>query len=178
LARQAQAQNDKNHAPAAKVITNDDMPSTSGLSSVGLGDLSNPKSGSKQAAAPSAASPADELIKAESLLTTLESMDRPTLVKLVLQGADHDFPGRAQWEARMFAAKQVYVSHGREVIQKAKQLVAEAQSMQGNVKADDPRSKEIQSNLKDLMQDAVQTAATFKAVTMEGKDLASQSNSH
>jgi tetratricopeptide (TPR) repeat protein len=38
LARQAQAEKDKNRASAAKVMTNDNMPSSSGHASLGLGD--------------------------------------------------------------------------------------------------------------------------------------------
>ena len=39
------------------------------------------------------------------LLGQVESMDRATLVRSVLNGKDTDFPGRDKWEERLFAAK-------------------------------------------------------------------------
>jgi hypothetical protein len=179
LARQAQAEKEKKHASAARTITNDDMPSSSSIGSLGLGDMGSSKSGSKSGtAASTAASALEELDRAGLILTKLDSMDRATLAKFFLEDADHDFPGRANWERDLFAAKQVYVSRGREVIRESKQLMAEAQSMQGNPNPNDPRMKELQSRFKEIIQDSVRTGAAFQAVALEGKNLANQSSSH
>jgi hypothetical protein len=175
LARQAQK--DKTHSQSAKVITNDDLPSAPGLGSLDLGEISDSKSGSKPDAVASAAA-SKEMDRAESFLTKLDSLDRPTLVRVVLQGVDTDFPGRSKWEERLFAAKQVYVSHGRELLQKMKQLAATAQGMPGNLSPDDPAAQDLTNRLKEIAQDSTRTGAAYKAVVAEGRDLATKASSH
>jgi hypothetical protein len=175
LARQVQAQKDKNHTASAKVITNDDLPSSSGLASLGLGDMGGSKSGSKPGTVESAN---ESLDRVESFLSKLDSMDRPTLAKTILEGVDHDFPGRTHWEEKLFAAKGVYVSRLRQLIQSARQLKDSAQSLQGNTSPDDPRVKDLQNKLRLIIEDSVRTGATFQAVVLEGRDLATQSSSH
>jgi hypothetical protein len=177
LARQAQK--NKTHSQSARVITNDDLPSASGLDSLGLGEIGDSKSGSKPDAVASAAAVKEkELDRAESFLTKIDSMDRPTLVRIALQGVDSDFPGRGKWEERLFAAKQVYVSHGRELLQRVKQLAASAQGMQGNPSADDPRVQDLTNSLKEVVQDSTRMEAAYKAVVAEGRDLATRASSH
>jgi hypothetical protein len=175
LARQAQKDKDKAHTPAAKVLTNDDLPSASGLGSLGLGEVGSSKSSSKPG---TAAAASDDLYRVELALTKLDSLDRPTLVRVILQGVDSDFPGRSKWEERLFAAKQVYVSHGRELIQSVKQLAASAQGMQGNPSPDDPRVQNLKNRLKEIVQDSTRTEAAFEAVVLEGRNLATQASSH
>jgi hypothetical protein len=104
-------------------------------------------------------------------------MDRATLVRAVLEGVDSNFPGRSQWEQKMYAAKLVYVAQGRELIQKAKQLQASAQSLQGGKDPNDPRVKDLTNKLKELVRDGVRADAAFQALMLEGRDLASQSAS-
>jgi hypothetical protein len=181
LARQAQKDKDKDKAnkTAAKVLTNDDLPSgSSGDPSAlgpGLGEFSMPPAGSKPGANPS---PAQKLAMLEAFIGQVESMDRATLVGSVLKGNDADFPGRARWEDRLVAAKETYVVQFRELIQKAKQIVAGADSLKGTQDPNDPRVKEMSAKLQNLMRDAVQTSAALQAVVIEGRDLAAQPAAH
>jgi hypothetical protein len=89
LARQAQKDKDKEKAnkPAAKVLTNDDVSSNSGGGTAaiasGLGQLVRPPAESKAGADPS---PTEKLDQLESFLGQVESMDRATLFRSVLNG--------------------------------------------------------------------------------------------
>ena len=74
----------------------------------------------------------------------------------------------------MFAAKETYVTQGRELVQKARQIVASAESLKGNQDPSDPRVKEMSARLQTLICDAVRTDSAFQAVMMEGRDLAAQ----
>src|ERR1700704_1376613 len=103
-------QKEKGNASATKTITNDDIPSASVASSPGLGKASNSKIPAKPGAD---AAPSDELGRGESLVNKIDSMDRATLMKAILEGVDFNFPGRSQWEQKMYAAKLAYVSQGR-----------------------------------------------------------------
>jgi hypothetical protein len=123
LARQLQKE--KGNTPGTKTITNDDIPSASAPSSSAIGEVSNSRVPGKPG--PSA-NPSEELARIESMLSKIDSLDRATLAKAVLEGVDSNFPGRSQWEQKMYAAKLVYVAQGRELMQKAKQLQASAQT--------------------------------------------------
>jgi hypothetical protein len=173
LARQLQKE--KGNTPGTKTITNDDIPSASAPSSSAIGEVSNSRVPGKPG--PSA-NPSEELARIESMLSKIDSLDRATLAKAVLEGVDSNFPGRSQWEQKMYAAKLVYVAQGRELMQKAKQLQASAQSLQGGRDPNDPRVKDLTNRLKELVRDGVRADATFQAVILEGRDLASQSSSH
>jgi hypothetical protein len=173
LARQLQKE--KGNTPGTKTITNDDIPSASAPSSSAIGEVSNSRVPGKPG--PSA-NPSEELARIESMLSKIDSLDRATLAKAVLEGVDSNFPGRSQWEQKMYAAKLVYVAQGRELMQKAKQLQASAQSLQGGRDPNDPRVKDLTNSLKELVRDGVRADATFQAVILEGRDLASQSSSH
>jgi len=173
LARQLQKE--KGNTPGTKTITNDDIPSASAPSSSAIGEVSNSRVPGKPG--PSA-NPSEELARIESMLSKIDSLDRATLAKAVLEGVDSNFPGRSQWEQKMYAAKLVYVAQGRELMQKAKQLQASAQTLQGGRDPNDPRVKDLTNRLKELVRDGVRADATFQAVILEGRDLASQSSSH
>lgn len=182
LARQAQKDKDKDKATktAAKVFTNDDLPSSpggfSGTLGGSLGQIAQPPAGSKSG---ESLSPAEKLAKSEILLNYIESLDRGTLAHNVLGEKDIDFPGRAGWEQRLFAAKQAYVPQAREVIQKAKEIIASADSLKGVTQdPNDPRMKELGAKLEALIQEAVRTDSAFQAVMMEGRNLAAQSPAH
>lgn len=181
LARQAQKDKEKEKAnkPAAKVLTNEDLPSGSGGGTAalasGFGQLVRPPAGSKAGADPS---PMQKLDILESFLGQVESMDRATLVRSVLNGKDTDFPGRDKWEQRLFAARETYVAQCRELIQKARQIVATADSLKGSQDPNDPRAKEMNARLQSLMQDAVRTDAALQAVVIEGRDLSGQPSTH
>lgn len=169
VARQLRSQ--KNGTPPKTVITNDNLPSTSASGVLGLGepDLKpSPQSGGNDA-------PLDSLARWESFVNKIDSIDRPTMVKLALQGSTADFPGRGSWEDRLFAAKQAYVAQGRELTGKARQLASTAQALKSaQAKADDPRVKDLTDKLKALMQDATRSDAAFQALILEGRDLAHQ----
>ena len=173
LARQLQKE--KGNTPGTKTITNDDIPSASAPSSSAIGDVSNSRVPGKPG---TSANPSEELARIESMLSKIDSLDRATLAKAVLEGDDSNFPGRSQWEQKMYAAKLVYVAQGRELMQKAKQLQASAQTLQGGRDPNDPRVKDLTNRLKELVRDGVRADATFQAVILEGRDLASQSSSH
>jgi hypothetical protein len=175
LARQAQKDKDKDKAnkPAAKVLTNEDLPSSSGGVSAalggGLGQVAQPPAGSKSG---TALSPAEKLATMETFLNQVDSLDRATLVRNVLHGKDVDFPGRAKWEERLFAAKQAYVAQARDLVQKARQIIASAETLKGNQDPNDPRVREMSARLQALIREAVQTDSGLQAVMIEGRDLA------
>ena len=178
LARQAQKDKDKDKAskPAAKVITNDDVPSSAGGAAAAFG-----RSLAQGGASPAAAnlSPGEELAKLDTLVGVVESLDNATLVRNVLKDkASVNFPGRAQWEARLFAERQTYVSQMRALLQKARQIIDSAGSLKGIQDPNDPRVKEVAAKLQTLVRDAVQTDSGLQAVMIEGRDLASQPDAH
>lgn len=168
-----QAQKDKAGKAAVKVVTNDDLPSTS--SGDPLGQAARTSASGKPGAE---ATPSEQLEKLEALLNAVDSLDRTTLAKSVLQEKDVNFPGRAQWEQRLFTAKQTYVTQGRALIAKARQIADSADSLKDIKDPNDPRAKDMKGKLQDLMRDAVQTGAAFQAVIIEGRDLASQASEH
>ena len=171
LARQAQK--DKANKPPAKVITNDDMPSRSG----GIG--SAPGGGSGRVVQPGAAgnsgeiqSPGEGLERLQASVDHLDSLDRATLATDVLEGNSSDFPGRAKWEEKLFAAKQTFVSQTRVILQKARQLTASSESIKDAEDPNDSRVKTLAAKLDQLVQQAQQSSAAFQAVVTEGKNLA------
>jgi hypothetical protein len=130
------------------------------------------------AAAPSSTSALDQLEQMASLLDGLDSLDRATLAKNVLQGNDRDFPGRGEWEGRLFAAKQVFVAKEREIMTKATQLEASSKGAQDMQNPNDPGAKDLNKQLDQLMKDTEQSSAAFQALVAEGKELAGQSAAH
>jgi hypothetical protein len=196
VARQAQAQKDKdktkdkNNPPAKKVFTNDDFPSSSGSGSSstnpgaarvvlpGGQPAAQPGAPDKAAAAAPAANPADQLQRMASLLGQLDSLDRATLARNVLQGNEANFPGRSAWEEKLFAAKQLFVAQEREILTKANQFAAASNGIPDMQNSSDPRAKALSDQLDRLMQEAQQSSAAFQAVVAEGKDLAGQSAAH
>jgi hypothetical protein len=66
------------------------------------------------------------------------------------------------------------------MIQKAKEIIASADSLKGVAAQDpnDPRVKEMGVKLQVLIRDAVRTDSSFQAVMMEGRDLAAQAAAH
>jgi hypothetical protein len=172
LARQIRSQ--KNTTQPKTVITNDDLPSSASAGTIlGLEKPAADLTSSTKAGTDS--SPLASLSQWESVVKQIDSMDRATLLKLALHGANPDFPGHGNWENRLFTAKQTYVSQGLELIQRAKQLWASAQALKSaQANADDPRVKELGENLKGLVRESVRADAAFQAVILEGRDLAHQ----
>jgi hypothetical protein len=174
LARQVRSQ--KSTVPPRKVITNDDLPAASADTILGL-EKPVDLAGSAKPGADS--SPLASLSQWESVVKQIDSMDRATLLKLALHGANPDFPGHANWEERLFTAKQAYVSQGLDLIQRAKQLLASAQTLKSaQASVDDPRVKELDESLKGLVRESVRSDAAFEAVVLEGRDLAHQAPAH
>jgi uncharacterized protein with NRDE domain len=119
------------------------------------------------------------LTRWESVVKKIDSMDRATLVRLALQGANPNFPGSSAWEDRLFKAKRTYVSQGLDLTQRARQLLDSAQTLKNaQATADDPRVKDLAENLKELLRESVRADAAFQAVILEGRDLAHQELLH
>jgi hypothetical protein len=112
----------------------------------------------------------DGLDKAEAALNRLDPMDRATLAKTALNGNDVDFPGRSAWEEKLFAAKQLYVSRSRQLLQQMQVLMSSAQS--GGAQQD------LMSRAQTLQQLATQTESAFQSVITEGQNLAKQAKPH
>jgi len=174
-ARKAKEDRDKTAATPAKVFTDENFQS----GSTGKADLA-------QLASPSA-SPTERMVAArraiargEQLLDTLDPMNRTTQAELALQGQNNDFPGRRAWEEKLFAAKEHYVSHGRDLFRETKALLSnmEASTSSGKANPSDPRTTEISHRALQLMQDANKTDADFQAIVLEGQDLAKRSANH
>lgn len=199
VAKQAQKGRDKDKGkPAAKrVFTNDDFPSGSGAgtpsTSPGLaqpgqsgaqvaGQLGAPGELGASAAASLSSSPStlptDQLDQMAALLDQIGSLDRATLAKNVLQGDDTDFPGRGAWEEKLFAAKQLFVAHERDIISKATQLDASSIGGLDAQNPNDPHAKDLDNQLDQLVQETEQSSAAFQALANQGKELAGQSLSH
>jgi hypothetical protein len=164
LARQAQK--DKANKPQAKVITNEDMPSSFGG---GLGRVGQPGSTGKPG---EGLSPAESVERLQAVLDKLDTLDRAALVNNVLKGNNTNFPGRARWEEKMFAAKQTFVSQSREVLLQVRELMASAGGMKDVQDPNDPRAKAMAAKLMQLMQESQQASAKFQAMIEEGRDLA------
>jgi hypothetical protein len=176
IARQARKDNEKNSTKPKTVITNDDSPSSSALGGLANGSAdASPNSAAGDVMSQAMA----RFNEAESELKKLEGLDRATLAKAVLMENDVQFPNRQAWESRLYAAKEHYVSHGFELITEIRQIMAQLQSMkdaQGGAKLspNDPHVQQMKQRLQDIVQDAVRTEQAYRAVVMEGWDLAKQ----
>jgi hypothetical protein len=171
VARQARKDRERNAVKPKTVITDENMPSSKGLT--GLGDLAGSQGGVDSGAMEKALA---KVAEAEAGLRKLESLDRATLAKAILLDSDVDFPNRRAWEDKLYTAKEHYVSHEGEQIAEMKQILAQVQSWQSQGKLDpkDPRAQQMKSKLVEIVQDAVRTEQDYRAVVMEGWDLAKQ----
>src|SRR5579863_10299905 len=108
IARQAQKDKDKANKPAAKVFTNEDMPSGPGGGTAALGGGLGQAAQALQGNASNAnLTPSQKLDQIGNFLNQVESLDKTTLVQGVLgDKKDVNFPGRARWEERLYAAKE------------------------------------------------------------------------
>lgn len=171
VARQARKDREKNTAKPKTVITDENMSPSQGLT--GMGDLGGSQGGVNSDAFAKALAKVEE---AEAGLRKLESLDRATLAKVILLDNDVDFPNRRAWEDKLYAAKEHYVSHEGQLITELRQIVSQIQSWQSQGKLDpkDPRAQQMKSRLVEIVQDAVRTEQDYRAVVMEGWDLAKQ----
>ncbi|HKW31430.1 MAG TPA: hypothetical protein VJN92_00385 [Candidatus Acidoferrum sp.] len=173
VARQARRDREKNAAKPKTIITDENMPSSKGLTGL-AGDLGGgPQGGVDSNAMAKALAKVQE---AEAGLKQLESLDRATLAKAILLDNDVDFPSRRAWEDKLYAAKEHFVSHEGQLIVELKQIVNQVQSWQNQGKLDpkDPRAQQMKSRLVEIVQDAIRTEQDYRAVVMEGWDLAKQ----
>jgi hypothetical protein len=108
----------------------------------------------------------------QEALDHLASLDRAALATAVLEGNSSDFPGRAKWEEKLFAAKQTFVAQTRGVLQRAKNLTASAEGIKDAEDPNDPRVKSLGAKLQQLVEETQQNSAGFQAVVAEGKQLA------
>jgi hypothetical protein len=174
LARQAQKdQKDKTNKAPAKVFTNDDIPykssSAAPATGAGAGSAVQPASGGN---ADSPQSPAEGLERLQSKVDELNSLSRDELANSALEGDTRNFPGRAQWEDKLFAAKQTFVAQDREVLKEITQIETAAEGMKNVDDANDPRVKLMNAKLQQLVQQTQQYSAAFQAVMEGGKTLA------
>jgi len=172
VARQARKDREKNATKPKTVITDENMPSSNGLTGL-AGDFGGSQGGVDSGAMSKAMAKVEE---AEAGLRKLESLDRTTLAKVLLLDNDVDFPNRRSWEDKLYAAKEHYVSHEGELIAELKQILAQVHSLQSQGKVDpkDPRAQQMKSRLVEIVQDALRTEQDYRAVVMEGWDLAKQ----
>jgi len=176
VARQTRKDKEKNASKPKTVITNEGLPSSSGLAGLTADEQS---ASSNSGAGDPLAKARAGFDQAQSELNKLDGMDRATLAKTVLTDNDIQFPNRRSWEDRLFAAKNHYVSHGRELIGELQQILGELQALkqaQGGAKlnSSDPRAQQMKQRLQEIVQDAAATEQSYRAVVLEGQDLAKQ----
>ena len=174
IARQARKDKEKNANKPKTIITEDALASSKSLS--GLGDLGSTQPAGDSAALSKALSRLEE---AESQLNKLDALDRATLAKAVLMDNDVDFPSRRNWEDRLYTEKQHYVSRERELIVEVKKAAAQVEAWKGSqggqkLNPNDPRVQQLKSRVAEIIQDALRTEQDYRAVVMEGWDLAKQ----
>jgi len=172
VARQARKDREKNTAKPKTVITDENMPSSKGLTGL-AGDFGGSQGGVDSAAMAKALAKVQE---AETGLRQLASLDRATLAKAILLDNDVDFPTRRAWEDKLYDAKEHYVTREGQLIGELKQILAQVQSWQtqGRLDPNDPRARQMKSRLVEIVQDAVRTEQDYRSVVMEGWDLAKQ----
>lgn len=174
VARQTRSQ--KHSGPPKKVITNDDLNSQIAAGLFGSADSPDASRASMRDAS---SSPGAAMARAEAAVKFVESLDRPTLVNLVLQGDQADFPGRRAWEERLLSARDTYVFRLKELLQRGKQIVANAQELSAaHADPQDPRVKALTAETSEFVRECVQVDAAFQAVMLEGKSLARQASSN
>jgi hypothetical protein len=176
LARQAQK--NKPNAPAKKVFTNDDFSSGSPAGSSSENSASASGSGTPGAPAKPGEPPTPDqaLDHMEGVIKEMDSLDRPALAKLALEGVDRDFPGRSAWEEKLFAAKQVYVSQGRDFVRKARQMQASVEPAKDSQGTKDSTTKDQPDRMQSIVQYGARIEAAFQEVIAEGRDLATKAS--
>ena len=182
----AAAKKDKDKNGAAKtVITDDSLGSGAVVSSKTAG--SGAAAGASTSAAPGEAgggvnaASLDEawarLQATEASLDRLEPLGKSEVATTVLGGNSADFPGRAEWEEKLYAEKTTYCARSRQLIQAMKEaLLRMAQMNSGDQKlsSHDPQVTSLARKTGQLMQLAAKTEAEFQGVVSEGRALAAQ----
>lgn len=177
----AAAKKDKEKAAASKNVITDE--------NLGIGGATTSKAAvGGAAAAPGAdatgggANPAAldgawaRLQATEASLERLEPMGKSEVAATVLGGSTNDFPGRAEWEEKMYAEKTTYCARSRQLIQAMKEALLRMAAMNtGDHKvtsSNDPQVVSLTRKTTQLMQLAAKTEQEFQGVIAEGRQLA------
>lgn len=171
--RKAKEEREKNSGAPKVVVTDDTLGSSK---TGGALNFVNPSNGSVPTS--DALSKAAGLLdRADRLLNLLAPMDKTTLARFVLEGRDVDFPGRSEWENKLYTAKQYYVSHCRDLVRETREFVANIQELKASgVREGDPRLQDLGHRALQLMQDGSRTDADFETVVLQGQDMAKQAS--
>jgi hypothetical protein len=191
----AAAKKDKAAASSSSNSATSNSPSSNSSSktvitedSIGSGAVLSSKSGSGANSAAAGAESADKfksldeawgrLQMTQSALDQLEPLNKPELVNLVLQGNTSDFPNRAQWEDKLFAAKTIYIQRSRQLVAATQEMLADIADLQkqGQLQASDPRVQALAKKGKQLTQLAARTESDFQSVVNEGKNAVLQAS--
>lgn len=186
-ARAAAAAKKDKEKTAAKIVITDD--------SLGSGTAVGPKAGGSVVAAGTASSDSAagdasggtnsasldaawaRLQATEASLDQLEPLGKSEVATRVLGGNSADFPGRAEWEEKLYAEKTTYVARSRQLIAAIKEaLLRMAQMNSGDHKLSphDPQVVSLTRKTGQLMQLAQKTEAEFQGVVNEGRTLAAE----
>lgn len=183
----AAAKKDKEKAAATKtVITDDSLGSgavatsknAGGAGAAGTASTSGAAAGNGAGGGMNSASldAAWERLQAtEASLDRLEPMGKSEVATTVLGGNSADFPGRADWEEKLYAEKTAYVTRSRQLIAAMKEtLLGMAQMNSGDQKLSpkDPKVIALTRRTTQLMQLAQRTEGEFQGVVSEGRNLA------
>jgi len=176
--REEKAAKDKNQATPKNTFTSEGTASGKGGTLLSPGLTSAAGSGGTGSEFSDALTKMDD---ATEKLDALAALDHATLFSNATQGITVDFPGRKEWEDRLLAARQVYVTQGKELIQSVKTVMMQAKTLhdaQPNLPEDDPRVKSFLATLQSKMSDAQKLAADFKAIVDEGHERAARAVAH
>jgi len=158
-----------------KIVVNDDTLVSSSHGGLAFGQPVDAKASASDAVA----NAEKQFDRAEQILDRLDPMDKTTLARSALLNQEIDFPGRSNWEDRLYSAKQYYVSHCRDLLRQARGLVANAQALKASgTSENDPRVQELLHSALQIMHDGSRTDADFQAVVLQGQDMAKQAASH
>jgi hypothetical protein len=173
-AREAKEARAKSGAAPAKSFNDDNM-AHAGAAKLDLGQV---VSGDSKAS-DKVAQARQKFAEAERVLSTLDPMDKSTLAALALQSQNVNFPGRQAWEEKLFAAKQYYVAHCRQMLREANGLLNELESLRskGPINRTDPHVQALVRRSLEIAQDGSTTDAQFETVMKEGAELAKRGGS-
>jgi len=182
----AAAKKDKEKAAASKaVITDDSLGSGAVISSKGAAGDGAAGTTASAAGAPGGGMSSASLDEAwarlqatEASLDKLEPLGKSEVATTVLGGNSADFPGRAEWEEKMYAEKTTYVARSRQLIAAMKEALLRMAAMNSGdqkvTSSNDPKVVSLTRKTTQLMQLAGKTEAEFQSVISEGRSLAAQ----
>jgi hypothetical protein len=182
----AKKDKDKSSTAAKAVITEDSLGSGAAVAPKAAGSTgaAGATSGSNAASNGGGAMNSASLDEAwarlqatEATLNQFEPLGKAEVGATVLGGYTGDFPGRAEWEEKMYAEKTAYVARSKQLIQAMKEtLLQMAQMNSGDQKLspNDPKVMALTKRTTQLMQMAAKTEGEFQGVVSEGRALAKQ----